>query len=755
MTELDPSVERSIETAETSDVEPELGAPIAAAGAGEPASESVAPSPDPVALEMQIPSSEPVDSPVEGSAAVEMSAAVPDAMAASPPVETDVPIVPPAPVAKMDRSAFFRAIVVLTGVGASWGGFFAQIALRSQIDSLVTKNEMPGRLRMEVAMGATGLAFLLISLIYVLLGRRTKSVASHVESLHRFAVFLLPTVLATLVPPLFRLTPWATPTMEFLLILLLFGVVLEPLARASLSSVPLFVTRFVDWWKPRLSGRFSRWTPPAIVGVAALGYAVFASVFTLIHHFRFGTACWDLGQYDNLFYNALHGHPFRVTSLSGEADWKSLRGHAEVGMYFILPFYAIRASSEALLVIQAVLLGSAAIPIYLFATRFISRWSAMCLALVYVLYAPLHRSNFYDFHMQPIAAAFTLWMLYFFVAQRNVLFWISFLLALTAREDISIGLAVFGTFLMVTGYRARVGLVVTIISVIYFGILKGVIMPLAGGWWFANIYKNLQIPGKQGYGSIVETLVSNPIFVLTTLFTKEKLILALQILLPVAFLPLRRPYLILALVPGFFFTLLTTGYNPTVTTMFQYNAYWISYIFPATAVALRAIGGQSAKPDPDAAPPQAEGLQRQRAALVAVLFLSAVTSFHFGALLQRTNFKAGFSSKIEFAISADEWKRYHDMRTLAAMIPQDAKLAATEHVAPHVSARVSLYCFRDSIGEGEYVIFGMLDKNGRTNKALKDLLHKGKLGVIAEQGDFVLLKKGASTERNAAVEKRL
>ena len=673
---------------------------------------------------------------------------VPDVV---PPVVPPPP--PPPPPPRIDVSAFLRALVVLTTVGASLGGFFAQLTLLAQLDQLVAKNELPGRLRVELSMAGTALFFLIGSLLYVILGRATR--ARRVESLHGLAVFLLPATLMTLIPPLFRWSPWSSLNLELLVILAAFGFVLEQLVRLSLSSVPAVLQRLAGRIADRTSDRFSRWFPAVVVCLLAIGYAVFASVFTILHHYRFGTACWDLGQYDNLFYNALHGHPFRVTSISGESDWKSLRGHAELGMYFILPFYGIRASSESLLVIQAVLLGSATIPVYLFGKRFVSTWAAMFLSIAYVLYAPMHRSNFYDFHMQPVAAAFTLWMLYFFIAERNVLFWITFVLTLTAREDISIGLATFGLFLMVTGYRFRVGFLVTAISIFYFAVLKGIIMPLAGGWWFADIYKNLQIPGKKGYGSIVETLISNPDYVLTTLVTKEKLILTLQILLPIAFLPMRRAYLLMSLLPGFFFTLLTTGYNPTVTTLFQYNGYWISYIFPAAAVALRVLGGESARPLPLSTEPIQVDHVRRRAALVTMLFLSFVTSFHYGALLQHRNFSSGFSSKIGFGITTDEWKRYKDMRVLADMIPQDVKLAATEHIAPHVSSRVSLYCFRESIGEGEYIIYGAIDKNGKNNKLLKDLLRTGKIGVVADQGDFILFKKGASTARNAEIEKRL
>jgi uncharacterized membrane protein len=213
----------------------------------------------------------------------------------------------------------------------------------------------------------------------------------------------------------------------------------------------------------------------------------------------------------------------------------------------------------------------------------------------------------------------------------------------------------------------------------------------------------------------------------------------------------------MAILPGFAFTLLTTGYNPTVSTLFQYNCHWIPYIFPASIVALRSLGGEGYLPSLAPSAPSAEsaeGAARRRAALVTMLFLSVVTSYHFGALLQRNSFKSGFA-KVEFAISPQELQRYHELREIVALIPPSVSLAATEHLAPHVSTRVSIYCFRDSIGTAEYVLFGSLDRNSKNTKQLKDLLTSGKLGIVAEKGGFMLFQRGASTARNAEIEKKL
>jgi uncharacterized membrane protein len=335
----------------------------------------------------------------------------------------------------------------------------------------------------------------------------------------------------------------------------------------------------------------------------------------------------------------------------------------------------------------------------------------------------------------------------------QILFWVFFTLALTTREDISVGLACFGIFLMLVGYRPRIGMFITLIGAAYFVVLKFLVMPRFGTWWFANMYKDLAADGTKGYGPVVETLISNPVFVFKTLLTTEKLGYLLHLMVPLAFLPFRRRYLALAILPGFAFTLLTSGYKHTVSIDFQYSSYYFPYIFPAAVVALRALGGEPANPEIPSTPTP-EGVTRRRAALAAVGLMTIGCSYHYGALIRRDEFKSGFS-KIEFQMKATESARYRDLATIKEHIPRDASVAATEHIAPHISARASFYCFRKSIGPADYVLVGPIDKSGDNRKSLKQMLTTKKLGVVAEEGDFVLLQKGADTSRNKEVLGRL
>ena len=71
---------------------------------------------------------------------------------------------------------------------------------------------------------------------------------------------------------------------------------------------------------------------------------------------------------------------------------------------------------------------------------------------------------------------------------------------------------------------------------------------------------------------------------------EEKLIYLLHMFAPLALLPMRNRALLLLAIPGFAFSLLTTGYDPTLSIGFQYTCHTIPYLFAATVLMLRVIG---------------------------------------------------------------------------------------------------------------------------------------------------------------------
>jgi uncharacterized membrane protein len=596
------------------------------------------------------------------------------------------------------------------------------------LDPFLTQNHLGLRERNRIIlwMGAGAEAFLVVAALLVF--RRGPSDES-LERARRTALVLSPVSLLCLILPLFRLAPWEKSALVLSCSISIVVLVFEQMLSGSLASVPEGVWQWFTRWVERVparAARIARWIPLGLVVTGALAYGVLVTVLTIRYHDRLGTAAFDLGGYDNLFYDALEGHPLRcpVAVATGE-DWSCLRVHAEFSTYFFLPFYALRPRAETLLCIQAFTVGLGAVPIYLIAEKRLPRVAALVLGGAYLLFAPAHAGNFYDFHFQPLASTLILWSFYFLDANKNVLFAIAFAVALGCREDMSLSFAIAGVLMVGTGYRPLAGVIVATLSVVYFGVMRFVVMPKFGGWWFQNMYKDLLPEGDASLLGVARTVVSNPLYTLGTLLKEEKLLHVLQIFLPLAFLPLRRPWLWLGFVPALLGTLLTTGYHPTTDTTFQYVFYWVPFIFVGAAVVLEGIRAT-------------RGALRQAAAVAAMALATLLASYHWGVVFQHETFASAWGHIDLGPLTPAEQLSLRDLRELGDMVPKEASFALTEQELPHFSNRFTVYALRDGANDADYVLFrtGSGDRRGA-----EETLASQKYDRIASKGEFVLLKK--------------
>jgi len=380
------------------------------------------------------------------------------------------------------------------------------------------------------------------------------------------------------------------------------------------------------------------------------------------------------------------------------------------------------------------MIGAAAIPLYLFAKSRIGRWAASLLAVLYVFYPPVHGSNLYDFHYLPLGVFFlwlTLWLI-----DAGRYWWgaLAVILTLSVREDVAADLTIIGAFLMVAGRRPRAGLVVTIVAAVYFLLMKMVVMPrfLEGSESFLNQWQGLVPPGGHGYSGVLMTVIGNPIYTLSGLLETDKFLYLVQIGAPFCFFAWRRPIGFFVSLPGFFFTLLSTKYPPLVQISFQYTAHWTAFLFVSFIACLEWIRSPRF-------PGDNLGWRRQRTWLTLVCFTTLLTSYQYGAILQQNTAKGGFG-KYKFGMTAADHKRYADLRSLIAKVPPMAKITSAEYVVPHVSSRPNSYTLRNGIYDAEYLIWESPARDDERNFVREAL--KGKFGVVASAGPFVLAKKG-------------
>lgn len=630
---------------------------------------------------------------------------------------------------RLDWSRIVLPVITLAAAGASVAMFIQLLFIRfwTRRDMLLYNalGKAP-RTRLILSLAAGALVALLISV--PLLWRRPRDAAR----IERAAALLGPLVLMCLLVPLMTVGFAKDSQLVYLLILSLVVFAGEPLVRQSLAAGAWFRARL---FLPRDPTRV-RWyerpiVPLLLVVAAALGYSLFNSYFTLMNHRRLSTTAFDLGIYNNLMFNAMHGHPFTAPVLFGPAGGNNLASHAEFSVVLFVPLYALRPGPETMLVLQSFLLGMAAIPLYLFGKTLLPRGIAAVVAVGYLLFAPLHGPNYYDFHWLTISIFFQFWLYYAIARQKKWLTVIVVLILFSIREDIAIGTTVLGAFLLFTRVRPRLGAILMVVSVVWFALDRFVIMQLAGSWWFQNIYNDLFADGESTYGSVLKTLISNPVYVLSTIIKQEKLQYALHMLAPVAFLPVRRPAIAMLIIPGAFFTLLTSNYPPVLSLAFQYTAHWIPYLFLGTVLGLVVIE-------------RAKGPRGQTAAAAVFAVALFCHSYCFGAILQQERFQGGFST-ISFRMTPEEKQRYADLSALIAMIPREASVAATENEVPHISTRKIAYTMRQNPGPVDYLLVNRSHLGG-TEQHLRSAFAGATYGLVAEKrSELYLFKKGPKT----------
>jgi hypothetical protein len=312
------------------------------------------------------------------------------------------------------------------------------------------------------------------------------------------------------------------------------------------------------------------------------------------------------------------------------------------------------------------------------------------------------------------------------------------------REDVAPGLAVIGAFLLFSGAKPRAGAWLMASGVLWTLVNKFVLMPLAGPWWFAEMYKGLSPSGDPGWAGIATTLVGNPLYVLTTLLTARKLEYALHLLAPVAFLPLRRSWLLPLLLPGVLFTILTT-WDAAFSIWYQYTTHWIPYVFGASVLALASIAERVG--------------ERRRAAACFALCLGVVAhSAVFGAVLAPSGFLGGGGVRPSYTMSPREQLRYRELRRLVAMIPATASVTSTDIEAPHVSNRRDVFAVAQDTSRGDYVLVNLESLDlARTRANLAIVLADPAYGLLADGygGKLLLFKRGQVSPRTAEAKRRI
>lgn len=648
-------------------------------------------------------------------------------------------LVPNRPVEPTAATLLFRAFSLLCLEGLSVGLAVATLTVREGFGDYLTDN-LSWLIREHLLRGAAlgAGSTLLLAIAWSLGSRKDGEQTSATEVLH-LARRLGPLLVTGWLAVMFRVQYWKTHQLEFLVLISLATWLAWVALRMALCAGPLSLERQLFCWPSRGLARIrSAWpglqahAPFVVVCTMAAAYVAYFGYTTIAWHWSVRSS-FDLAIENNLMWNLVHHKGFFKSTILLGPTGSQFGLHATVISYLFAPLYRLWQRPEMLLSLQSLLMGAAALPLYGFASQRLSRPAAACVAVAYLLYAPLHGANLYEFHYLPLGTFFVWFLVYALETRRNGLAAAALLLSLAVREDVSVFPAVFGLYYLLSGRRPRAGIIVATVSLAYFATMKLGVMPaLAGHQAFTFMYRGLLPAGKGGFVSVLQTVLVNPGFAVVQLLEPDKLPYLLQILAPLAFLPLRRPLGLLFLIPGLFFSLFSTKYPALTSIHYQYTTYWTTFVFVGAVVVLSDLKAVT-----------------RRAALGALALATLATSYQFGAVLQRQTAYGG-PIAYHIGVTSEDRHRHQAIQTALSYIPPSARVSASAFTAPQISSREFAYQISIGVFDAEYLLFPSEPSKWASSEAhtIRSLLRSGQFGVVALVPPFAVARRGHSTTNN-------
>src|SRR5664280_1727710 len=595
--------------------------------------------------------------------------------------------------------------------------------------------------------------------------RRNGDVSEH---LWRFALTCSPLAPLAFAPVFLNWSVWQDHDLPFLLLVLIEVLALRATVTAAMraQAIVWFAGLRRKLGDIEVAVRPSSPIVPrafwiSLVLAVTLFYIVWFAYYTTIWH-RSGRSGYDLAIEDNILWNIVHGGEFFHAAPTLGPTGSHFCRHATLIAYLLAPFYALHQSAEMVLIIQSVLQGLAAIPLFLFARRRLGDAAASFIAILYLFQPALQESNLFEAHyvkFGPLPFFTTLWLL---DSQRSRWAVVAACLTLAVREDVSTWVVLLSLWGIFADRSRRASILITALSCLYVALIKFVAMPAFSGGQdeLTFMYRELIPQGKQSFAWALITVIGNPAYFIRSLLDMDKLVYFLQIMVPLAFLPLTRKVGWFALIPGSIFCLMATHYSALVDIHFQYSPHFLAFLFPALVIALqgeRPSGSVCKKltwaPEPilysrfggmDSA--------TRGGALCALGLGTLLCTYQYGSMMQQNTSRGG-PTNYRFGWDDEGRARHRAIDALREILPPRAKVAASALTITQISSRPDGYSLSLSLYDVDWIMAPtargefVADERSRTVEALRS----GSFGVVAVVEPFFLAQRGSETTKNSVV----
>ncbi len=474
--------------------------------------------------------------------------------------------------------------------------------------------------------------------------------------------------------------------------------------------------------------RFRSVYPRVVAGSLILLFIVTFTWLAILRHASFNSGGFDLGIFDQVAWNTLHGRILFYTT-AGQPQLR-FTNHFDPIMLLLAPFYLIHSGPEMLLFLQAAAIGLGGLPLFWLARQKLENdLSAVSLLLAYLLFPTLEVVTLWDFHPPALAAGFLIYAFYFLVKRKPGWFLLFATLAMACKEHVSLVVTFMGLYAIIRYRNWALGLFTVGFSLSAFLVIMYWVIPthsVTGGHLLIGYYSHLGDTPLQ----IITTTITRPELVLKIIWQPAKLGYLRDVLTPFAYLPLIGLPVLLIGLPAFAVNLLSA--NPAMydASGGQYGADVAPWLALGAVYGAFYLCRGLAQLWPQARSWLTRGVS------LALLGVSIV--WHI---------LHGYSP---LTLNPPRWRiSNHDRlaQRFMAQIPPDAPISAQGKLYPHLSNRVIAYQFPD-VNDAEYIFLDVtagtwpIHPNDLKVKVL-ELLDSGEFGVLDAADGYILLQRGA------------
>lgn len=278
--------------------------------------------------------------------------------------------------------------------------------------------------------------------------------------------------------------------------------------------------------------------------------------------------------------------------------------HKKVILVFLIPIYYLWPSLFNILLIQSIMLGMAAYPLYKICRHFLNESSSKIIAISYLLYPTTIMTGIIGFHVPTFAPLFVFSIFYYYLEKKPIHHLVFIILLLTLFENmflVSIPIAlyyIFDKYFNKEDLKARLykySLPAIFITILYYGIfINRILAPIFSPE--SPLVKSGSLSYHFGYlGSSISEIISNslanPLLIINFPNFTKFIIYIFVMLLPLAFTPLiNKKSIMVFLASSLIMVQSILTRNPTGASFYdRFQAIIVPFLFLSMIIAVSEL----------------------------------------------------------------------------------------------------------------------------------------------------------------------